>query len=173
MAFEVSQGDEHVGIHDGAADFGAFHVLAAVHGNFHFVDALQPVGNDHMAAGGERGIAVFIGGFHVVQGVFAPAHVQGVAVGQKGLSAQAFHHVGHGFGKVGPQIGQVARLAEMNFDGGEFILEIDLLHTGLAHQFFQLLLQIHARTAAHVGKIYFCFFHNPCSLSENLRLLIL
>ena len=80
----------------------------------------------HMAAGGEGGEAVFIGGVQVVQGVFPAAHVQGVAVGEEGLAAQLLHQVGHHLGVVGPQEGQVARLAKVDFNGGVLVGKIDV-----------------------------------------------
>ena len=40
------------------------------------------------------------GGVHVVQGVFPPAYIQGVAVGEEGLAAPLLHKVRHGLGPV-------------------------------------------------------------------------
>ena len=142
VALEVGKADEHVRVHDGPADFGLLHVLAAFHGDQHLVGALQPVGDDHMAAGGVRVEAVDIGGLQVVQGVLPPAHVQRVAVRQEGLAPLGLDEVRHGPGPVGPEVGQVSRLAEVHLDGDEFVLHINLAEPGGHHQPGQLLGQV-------------------------------
>ena len=87
VTLKVGEGDKYVGIHDGPADFGLFYILAACHGDLHIVAALQSVADENMAAGGIRGKSVDISRLYVVQGIFAPADIQGVAIGQKGLAA--------------------------------------------------------------------------------------
>ena len=66
----------------------------------------------------------------MVQRVLASAHVQGVAVGQEGLAAQLLDHFDHHGGIVGTQIRQVARLAEVDLDGGILVGEINLADAG-------------------------------------------
>ena len=155
----MGQGDEHVGIHDGPADLGVFHILAALHRDFHLVGALEAVGNDDMTACGVGGKAVDIGGLNMVQSVLPTAHVQGVAVRQEGFSALALHQVGHYLGPVGPQIGQVARLTEVHFNGDEFPLHVNVAEAGGHHQAGQLLGQVFPPTGtAEIRKVDFCFF---------------
>ena len=91
----------------------------------------------------------------MVQGVFAAAHIQGVAVGQEGLAAQLLDHFDHHGGIVGPQIGQVAGLAEVDLDGRVFVGEINLPDTGGFDQPFQFLGQVFVERSAQVGKINF------------------
>ena len=79
-----------------------------------------------MTAGGERGIAVEIRGIHVLQRVFAAADVERVAVGEEGLAAALLDEIGDDLGIVGAQERQIAELAEMQLDGDEFAVKIDL-----------------------------------------------
>ena len=79
-----------------------------------------------MTAGGERGIAVEIRGIHVLQRVFAAADVERVAGGEEGLAAALLDEVGDDLGIVGAQERQIAELAEMQLDGDEFAVKLDL-----------------------------------------------
>ena len=159
VALEVVQADDHIRVHDGPADLGVLHVLAALHGYLGLVGALQTVGNDDLAAGGLGGEAVFHSGVHVLQRVLAAAHIQGVAVGQKRPAAQLLDHIGHGLGVVGPQVSQVARLTKVDLDGNELALHIDLTDTRGADQLLQLIQQVHAGLCPQVGEIDLCLFH--------------
>ena len=153
VSLEVGQGDEHIRVHDGAPDLGVLHILAAGHRHLHLVAALQAVGNNDLTAGGHGIEAIEHGTVHVVQRVLAAAHVQGVAVGQEGLAAPLLHEVRHRPRPVGTQERQVARLTKVQLDGHEFILEVDVAHTGGLHQAGQLLLQILMHVRPQVGKI--------------------
>ena len=156
MALEVGQGDEHVRVHHRPADLGGLHVLAALHRDLHLVVALQAVGDQDVAAGGIGGEAVDVGGFDVVQGVLPAAHVQRVAVRQEGLAAVGLHQVRHGPGPVGPEIGQVARLAEVHLDGHILAVHVDVAEAGGLHQTGQLLGKILPPAgAAEVRKVNF------------------
>ena len=140
MPLEVGQGDEHVGVHDSAPDLRRLHVLAARHRHLHLVAALQAIGNNDLTAGGHGVETVEHGTVHVIQCVFPPAHVQGVAVGQKGLAAPLLHEIRYGLCPVGAQERQISRLAEMQLDRHEFILKVDVTHTCGLDQAGQLLL---------------------------------
>ena len=154
VALEVGEADEHVRVHDGPSDFGLRHVLAALHGDGHLVGALQPVGDEHVAARCIGAEAVDIGGLQVVQGVLPPAHVQRVAVRQEGLASLGFHQVRHGPGPVGPEVGQVPRLAEVHFDGDKLALHVNFAKPGGHHQPGQLLGEVLPPAgAAEVRKI--------------------
>ena len=48
MSLKMSQRDKHIGVHNGAADLGVLHILAADHGNLYLIAALQAVGNDDL-----------------------------------------------------------------------------------------------------------------------------
>ena len=75
----------------------------------------------------------------MVQGVFAPAHIQGVAVSEEGHPAPGFYHLRHGLGEVGPQVGEVPGFAEVDFNGDEFLFHIDFADAGGVHELFQLI----------------------------------
>ena len=165
----MGQGDEHIGVHHRPADLCLPYILTALHGDSHLVIALQTVGNNDMAAGGIGGKTVDVGRFHVIQRVFAAADIQGVAVRQEGLAALTFYQIRHSFGPVGAEIGHVARLAEMHFDGHIFAVHVDVVESGGHHQAGQLLGQVFTPTgAAEICEINFrC--HSAFSLSELLR----
>ena len=126
MTLEMRQRDEDIGVHHGAADACGLAVFAAHDRDLDIVRALEPVGDDDVTAGGERGIAVEIRGIHVLQRVFAAADVERVAVGEEGLAAALLDEIGDDLGIVGAQERQIAELAEMQLDGDEFAVKIDL-----------------------------------------------
>ena len=169
VPLEMGQGDEHIRVHDGAADLGVLHILAARHGHLHLVAALQTVGNDDLAAGGHGVEAVEHGAVHVVQGVLTPAHVQGVAVGEERLTAPFLYKIRHGPRPIGAQERQVSRLAEVQLDGHELILKVDIAHTGGLHQAGQLLLEIFMHVGPQVGEVYLGCHKKP-SLSRFVKL---
>ena len=169
MSLKMSQRDKHVGIHNGAADLGVLHILAADHGNLYLIAALQAVADDDLAAGGHRVEAVEHGAVHVVQGVLAPAYIQGVAVGEERLTAPFLHKIRHGPRPVGTQERQVSRLAEVQLDGHELILKVDIAHTGGLHQAGQLLLEIFMHVGPQVGEVYLGCHKKP-SLSRFVKL---
>ena len=139
MPLEVVQGDDDVGIHDGSADPGGLGVLAAFHGDRYIVGALQTVGDQHMAAGGEGGEAVEVCGFQMIQSVLPGAYIHGVGVGEEGLASQILHQIHDDLGVVGADVGQVAQFTEVDLDGNELVFEIDLVEAGGHDQPSQLL----------------------------------
>ena len=62
----------------------------------------------------------------MLQRVFAAADVERVAVGEEGLAAALLDEIGDDLGIVGAQERQIAELAEMQLDGDEFAVKIDL-----------------------------------------------
>ena len=62
----------------------------------------------------------------MLQRIFAAARIHRVAVGQKRLSAQLLDEVGDDLGIVRAQKRQVAELAEVQLDGDEFAVKVDL-----------------------------------------------
>ena len=89
----------------------------------------------------------------MLQGVLAPAHVQGVAVGEEGPAALLLDKIHHHLGVVGPEIGQVPRLAEVDLDGGELAVKVDAAQAGLVQKAAEFLQQVVAGMGAQVGKI--------------------
>ena len=90
----------------------------------------------------------------MIQSIFSAAHIERVAVCQERLSAQAFYDVRHSLGVVGAQICQIARFAEMNFDGSVFAVKIDSLDACFSNQALQLVLKIVAVVYTQVCKKY-------------------
>ena len=142
MALEMGECDEHVCVHNSPADFGFFYIFAAFHRYVDFIGAFQAVRDDHMASGGERREAVGVSTVHMFQGIFSGSHIQCVAVCEEGLSSQGFNHICHSFRIVGAQISQIARLAEMDFDGCEFAVEINGVYTCFSDQTLQFFQQV-------------------------------
>ena len=155
MSLEVGQGNEDVGVHDGAADESALEFRAVFQRYFHVVGTLQTVADDDLAAGAQGGESVFIRGIEMLKSMLAAADVQGVAVGKEGASAEGLHPVDHGAGEVGAKEGEVPRFAEVHFDGHELVFEVDGFDAGGSHELVELVQQTGADLAAHVGKIDF------------------
>ena len=100
----------------------------------------------------------------MLQSVFPAAGIHGVAVGKEGLAPQLLDHVHHRPGVVGPQIADVAQLAEVHLNGHKLALQVQLLDARLLHQLFQLSGQAVAKgLCVEIGKINLCFFHDCLS----------
>ena len=168
VTLEVVQRDEHIGVHDGPADFGVLDILS-IDGNLHVVGALQTVTNEDGAAHGHGGEAVFPGAVQVLQGVFPAAHIEGVAVGEEGLSAQLFHHISHRLGVVGAEKTQIAQLAEVHFDGHELVIHVDFANASGPDQPLELGGKALAQLGAEIGVVYFCFFHTSLLLVSKME----
>ena len=91
----------------------------------------------------------------MVKSVLPSSHIKGVAVCEKRLSAQTLYHVCYGFRVIGTEIGQIAGLSEMNFNGGVSAVEVDGLNAGPADQALQLFLQAVTVVHPQVRKIHF------------------
>jgi hypothetical protein len=169
VALEVGQADEHVRVHDGAADVGLLHELAVRHGHVHLVGAAQAVADEDLAAGGHGVEAVEVGAVHVLKGVFAAARVQGVAVRQERQAALRLAQIGHNARVVRAQKGQIAQLAEVHLDGDELAVHVDVLDAGREAQPLELVRQAGAHRAAKIGKIDRSVFHipSPCLFSAG------
>ena len=50
----------------------------------------------------------------MIQRVFAPSHIESVAIGQKRLSAQIFYYIRYGFSVIRPQIRQIPWFPKVN-----------------------------------------------------------
>ena len=140
MTLEMGQGNKHIRIHDGPANLGIFYIFAALNRHLHLVVALDAVGNNYLTAGGHGVKPIEHSRVQMIQSVLAAAHVKGVAISEEGLAAPLFYEICHGFCPIGAQKRQVARLAEMHFNGYIFVVEVNFAHAGGFHQPGQLLL---------------------------------
>ena len=138
MALEVGQADEHIRVHHRPADFCFFYVLSPVHRHTHIIGTLQAIANQNGAPHGQGRKPVLPGALQMLQGIFPGAGIHGVAVRQKRLAAQLLDQIHHRTGVVGPQIADVAQLAEVELDGDKLALHVDLVDSRFAHQLFQL-----------------------------------
>ena len=163
VALEVGQADEHVRIHDGAADLGGLAVFAVRHRHFHLIRAAQTVTNDHLTAGGHGPETVQLGAAQVLQRVLAAARVQGVAVGQEGHTALLLAQICHHLGIVGTQKSQIAQLAEVHLDGHEPAVHVDVLDAGGNAHPAQLFQQAGAHRTAEIRIVNFGCFHGVFS----------
>ena len=153
VSFKMTEGDEHIRIHNGASDLGFLHIFSAFHRNQRLIRSFQAVGDDHMTARGKGRKAILISRVHVIQRIFSAAHIQCVAVGQKRLSAQLLHHLYHHCRIIVPQESQISGFSEMDFDGGILILKIDAADSRCLHQPFQLLRKVFRKRRFHAGEI--------------------
>ncbi len=154
MPLEVIQGDHNIGIHNGSADHGLFHIFAAPHRHGNLVGALESVRDDYMAAGGIGRKAIDIGGFQVIQRIFPGTDIHGVGIGEEGFAAQILNEIHHHPGIARAQIGHVAQFTEMDLNGHIFVLEVDLIHPRRQQQPCQLLGNGLAAGRAEGSKIY-------------------
>src|SRR5699024_4301334 len=155
MAFEMSQGNKNIRVHDRLSDLGFLHIFAAVYRHIGFVRTFQAVGDQDVASCGEGGETVGICAVQMIQGVFAAAYIQSVAVGEKRFSAQFLHNVGDSFRVIGAEKRQVARLSEMNLDRRIFSVKIYIRYARFFDEAFQLIEKAVVESGAHVGKINF------------------
>ena len=153
VPLEMVERNDDVRVHHRAADLRGLHVAPARHGHLHVVRPLQAVGDEGVDPRDEGVVAVLVGRVEMVEGVLAPADVEGVAVGDEGLAAQFLDQVADRARVVRPQEGQVARLAEVQLHGHEAALEVEAAEAGLQHEFAQFRLQaVTHRHGVHVGE---------------------
>ncbi len=133
----MGQADKNVRVHDGASDFCFLQNFPAADGNGDVVGAFESIADQNRTTGRQRRETIFPGALQMFERVFTAAHVQGVAVGQKGFATHFFDDVDDGLGIIRTQEAEVAQLTEMHFDGDKLALHIDLAHTRGADQFLQ------------------------------------
>ncbi len=164
VALEVGQADKHIGVHNGPADFGLFHIFTACDRDLHVVGALEAVADEDGTAHRQRRKAVLPCALQMLQSVLPAAGVHGVAVGEEGLASQLLDHVHYRPGVVGPQVADVAQLAEVHFDSHKFTVQVQILNPRPFHQLFQLGGKAVAEgLGVEVGEINLCFFHRNIS----------
>ena len=134
-------------------------VFAVRHRDLDVVRAPQPVGDDHVAAGGHAVEAVQFRVGQVVDGILAAAGIQRVAVGQKGPAAQLADQIRHGFYVVRPKEGIVSQLAEVHLDGHELVLQVDAADVGGPAQLSQFYTLADAGEGTEIREKYLRFFH--------------
>ena len=146
-------GDDDIGVSYGAAYHGSPGIVE-VHLYLPVVGALDAVANNYVTPCGEWVIAVAVCRLDMVGCVGTLTVVQCVAVGEKGLASPGSYHSGYDGSEVGPEVGQVARLTEMDLDGGHLAVEVDLKKACRLHQLLQLLQQVERRGTSHIGKVH-------------------
>ena len=129
VALEVSHRDDDVGIGQSRPDFRSFAIFA-IQGYFAVFGSFQAIGNNHLALGRDGVIAVFHGALQVIYRIGSPARVECIAVGEERLGSPRTEQIGQSGGIVGPQVGQVARLPEVDFYSYKLVFEIDGLDAG-------------------------------------------
>ena len=149
----MGQGEDDIGVHDRLADLGAGDVFP-VHRNLHVVGALDAVADDDVAARIVGVEAVLVGGLQMIEAVLAAADVQGVAVHEEGPPAQVADDIHQHPGIVGPQVGQIAGLAEVHLDGDVLVLEINFVDPRRQDQTRELLDLVLLERGVKIGKIY-------------------
>ena len=136
MTFKVGKGNNHIGVHNRAADFRLFDIFSARYRHANLVRSLKPVGDYHLTTGAKGVVAIFISGVQMLKRVFAPSHIESVAVCEEGASAKTFHLIRHNFGIVGAQICQISRLSQMQLNRRILFFKSDILNSRLLYQQF-------------------------------------
>ena len=155
----MCQGDEDVGVHYGVADFGLLYIFAAVDRDGDVVSALESVGDDHRAAGGERSEAVLPGAVQVLDRVLAASGIKSVAVGKEGFPSELPYDVDHGSRVVGAQESHVPELSEMHLYGHELAVHVDISDAGGPDEPLELVRRALVRPAAEISEIDFRHNH--------------
>ena len=135
------------------ADLGLFHVLAILDRHECLVGTLDTIGDDYLATGCIRRKAVLICGVDMLESIFATSYIQRVAIGKEGLAAQLLDDIGHGARIIGAQKTQVSQLAEVDLDGDELVLKIDLVDSRAIDQALELIELALAAMGAQVSEI--------------------
>ena len=76
----------------------------------------------------------------MIQRVFAPSHIESVAIGQKRLSVQIFYCVRYGFSVIRPQIRQIPWFPKVNFNRDVLFFEVDAANASLPDKSGELFL---------------------------------
>ena len=139
VAFEVSQADEDVRIHNGPADFRFFNVFTVLDRHFYFIGATQAVADDNLTACRNRVIAIEVGTVQVFQCVLTAARIQRIAVRQERAAAQFLDQIGNGLDILRAQRSQTAQFTEMHLDGNEFPFKINLFNASFLAKLLQFL----------------------------------
>lgn len=137
MSLEMGQANNDIGIHQRTANLRFLHQLAVRYGYIRLISTLQTVSDDYMAASGERIEAILIGSIHMLQRVLTAADIKSIAVRQEGLSAQLLYYVHNCFGIVRTQVGDIAKLAKMDFDGNELFFKVNIADASFLNQHLQ------------------------------------
>ena len=87
------------------------------------------------------------------------AAVQGVAVGKENLGSLGPQKIYEPGSIIRAQIGKISRFPEMNLDGCEFSVKIDVLNPRSFYQADHFGHQITSRPGSQVSKVNFRFFH--------------
>ena len=138
MSLEVIEGDDDIRVIQGTADISLFAVFTAGNGNGDVIGFLQAIADDDIAACGDAVEAVDFRVVQMIHGVLPAAGIEGIAVREERFSAKLFDQVSDCFDIVGPEIGKIAQLSEVHFDGNKLFREIDLIDSGPAAQPLQL-----------------------------------
>ena len=100
VSLEMIQGDENIGVHDGASDFCLFDVFSVRDGDRDIIGSLETVADDDVASGRVGRETVAVGCFDMFQRMFAGTDVKGVAVGQERMASEFFHFFRNDPGEV-------------------------------------------------------------------------
>ena len=136
------------------ADSGFPDVFTARDRHRDVVRALEAVGNDDRASGGEGSEAVLPCTIEVFERVLAASGVESVAVGQEGLASESFYNVHDRPRIVGAQESHVAELPEVHLDRDELAVHVDAAYSGGVDQSLELVRRAFVRPAAEICEIY-------------------
>ena len=156
VALEVAQADKYICVHNGATNLCSLHILSALDGYIYIVRTLQIIANNNGTANGHRSKTILPRAVEVLDGVLATTWIHCVAVSKEGLAPQLLNHIYQCARIVGAQVADVTQLAEVELDGYELAVHINIAQTRLEDKFLEL--GGHTVTAslgAEVCEIYF------------------
>ncbi len=171
MPLEMRERDKDVRIHDGVPDKRRLAVLSVMHRHLNVVGPAEPVPNQNLASSRRRIEAVQVCAVQMLQRMLAAARIKRVAVRQEWKSALLLHDIRHSLRIIGPQIGEVSKLAKMHLDCHKLAVHIDRSDPGHPDELLQLLCQRNIQLRPEIREIYLRFFlrfHNPSSLFSGI-----
>ena len=153
VAFEVSERDEGIGIHDSTTNVGIFDVFAAMDRDIDFVSSFEPVTNDDMASSGSFIEAIHLSAGKVIERILPVARIKSVAIGQKGLAAGFLHEISNRLRVVRAKERKVAIFPKVHLDRDEFTFEIDIFEAAFNQKPLELVSERFSDRNAEISEI--------------------
>jgi len=163
MPLEVRERDDDVGIGNCSTDLGCFTALE-MNGNLAVIRALEAVGNDNVCPDGDTVEAVLLGGLQVIDRIGTASRIQRITVRKKGPATKFADQLDDPRHIVGANIGEIARLSQVQLERNELVLEVDALDAGCPHQRLGLVQKIVTRTRTQVREPHLRRVH-ACSIA--------
>ena len=96
----------------------------------------------------------------MVDRIRTAAGIEGIAVSEEDLRTERTHNIDNTRRIVRTDVGEVARFSEMDLDGCELAVEVDVSDSRLSDQSFEFCKEVVPWYCPEVSEIDFRFFHS-------------